>query len=100
MATVGYAATATGPGAEAGVPLVGIGNLLQYTGAGIDLLLDLKDRNFPQAGYNIITTGIMYGVGRLSDLSPGPSGAIFNLTLIPFEAALSQGSQSLTGPKK
>ena len=96
LSTVGYAASITGTGTA----LASFGNLLQYTGVGIDVLLDLKDRKFRKAGYNIFTTGIMYGVGRLSALSPEPSRAIFNLTLIPFEATLSQGYQSLSEPKK
>ena len=99
LSTVGYAATATGPGAEAGVPLVGIGNLLQYTGAGIDLLLDLKDRNFQKAGYIAFTNGVMYGVGSMGSLAPGPIDAIFNIILTPFNMALDYGVHTIKTTK-
>ena len=98
LATVGYAATATGPGAEAGVPLVGIGNMLQYTGLGIEALLDWKDRNTKKMKYKLATNVVMYGVGYLGKLAPGSAGAIFNLTLIPINEALGYGGNTISTP--
>ena len=99
LATVGYAATATGPGAEAGVPLVSIGNMLQYTGLGIEALLDWKEGKSRELGYSVATNSVIGGIGYIgSHYAPGPAGAIFNLTLIPFNEVLNHAGETIPKP--
>lgn len=99
LSTVGYAATATGPGAEAGVPLVTLGNALQYTGVGIEMALDWKDRNYGKVGYNGATNFVMGTLGYIGNhYAPGAAGAIFNLTLTPFNEVLNYGGGTITTP--
>ena len=98
LSTVGYAAIATGPAAETSVPLVLFGNMLQYTGLGIESLLNWKDGNMNKIKYDGVTNGVMYGFGYLGKFAPGPAGAIFNLTLTPFNELLNYGGRAITTP--
>ena len=72
--------------------------MLQYTGLGIEALLDWKDGNMNKIKYNGITNVGMDILGRVGNLAQGPAGAIFNLTLIPFNEALSYGAGTITKP--
>ena len=65
LSTAGYAASMTGLGAEAGVPLVAVGNAMKYTGAAIDIATDYMSGNVRRATYNVGTSAVMHGLGIL-----------------------------------
>ena len=100
LTTAGYVVSTTGMGAEAGLPLVAIGNAMKYTGLGIESVADFMRGNKRKIGYNVFTNGTMYGIGQLGHYAPGPYRAVFNLILTPYNTALSYGAETITPDKQ
>lgn len=54
LATTGYAASTTGLGAEAGIPLAALGNVIKYTGVGLENILDTKRGSYMKVGITLL----------------------------------------------
>lgn len=100
LATTGYAASTTGLGVEAGIPLAALGNTMKYTGIGLEIMMDKKRNNYPKVYYNAGTNMAMYGVSKLGNFVPGPYNAVFNLLLLPVNATLDYGAGTLNSQNK
>mgnify|MGYP007028759578 CR=1 FL=1 len=95
LSTAGYAASMTGLGAEAGVPLVAVGNAMKYTGTAIDIATDYMSGNVRRATYNVGANIAMYGIGYMGSFVSKPYNSIYNLLLIPYGYALDYGAGTL-----
>ena len=66
---------------------------------GRDWAHDLKDRKFRELGCSFTTNFVIGGIGYIgSHYAPGPAGAIFNLTLIPFNEVLNHAGETIPKP--
>lgn len=100
LSIVGYGASATGVGASVGAPLVTFGNTMQYTGVAIQVGLDASRGNSYKATYTAGSNFAKFLVGEFGNLAPGKAGAIYNLTLAPFNAALDYGGKTIKTKNK
>ncbi len=99
ITTVGYGASASGIGIEAGAPLVVVGNAMKYTGVGIEAVIDYSIGNYRKVGYTGFTNTAMGVIGAAGSLTPGPIAVYYNLLLMPFNVALDYGGSTIK-PKK
>ncbi len=76
-AVVGYVLTAAGATSEVGVPLATAGNVVSWTGTGLEFLIDLYDGKYSKAGGDAVKTIIVEGgqkvISSKIDKIPGAS---------------------------